>query len=194
MIFLNFQQISGSINPALMIQKASSVKWPLPVNHANHAERGIALIESFSDQFTKDEEQLQFASQVVANHGKKFSEFSNQTLPNNFELCNRQQLFCSILLMNKKNLGQWTLNSSWRTVVWYWYLRKKKLYQPLWQYQIINCFQFVLYCKAANLLTQIHISPYLFSFTQKIIFVANYQVLSTDTLRQLEQLQIYRQH
>ena len=30
-IFLNFQQISGSINPALMMQKASSVQWPSPM-------------------------------------------------------------------------------------------------------------------------------------------------------------------
>ena len=34
----------------------------------DHAERGIALIESFSGQFTKDEKQFQFASQVVADH------------------------------------------------------------------------------------------------------------------------------
>ena len=47
----------------------------------DHAERGI----SFSGQFTKDEEQLRFASQTVANYCKKFSEFSKQTLLNNFE-------------------------------------------------------------------------------------------------------------
>ena len=51
----------------------------------DHAERSIALKESFSSQFTKDEEQLQFASQVVADHCKKFPEFSKQTLLNNFE-------------------------------------------------------------------------------------------------------------
>ena len=51
----------------------------------DHAERGIALIESFSGQFTKDEVQFQFASQVVADHCKKFTEFSKQTLFNNFE-------------------------------------------------------------------------------------------------------------
>ena len=51
----------------------------------DHAERGITLIESFSGQFTKDEEQFQFASQVVADHCKKFPEFSEQTLLSNFE-------------------------------------------------------------------------------------------------------------
>ena len=51
----------------------------------DHAERSIALKESFSSQFTKDEVQLQFASQVVADHCKKFPEFSKQTLLNNFE-------------------------------------------------------------------------------------------------------------
>ena len=57
----------------------------------NYAECGIALIESFSGQFTKDEEQLQFGSQVVANHGKKFPEFLKQTLLNDLELHKRQQ-------------------------------------------------------------------------------------------------------
>ena len=33
----------------------------------DHAERGIALIQSFSGQFTKDEVQFHFASQVVAD-------------------------------------------------------------------------------------------------------------------------------
>ena len=49
------------------------------------AERGIALIESFSGRFTKDEEQLRFALQVVVDHCKKFPEFSKQTLLNSFE-------------------------------------------------------------------------------------------------------------
>ena len=51
----------------------------------DHAERGIALIESFSGQFTKDKEEFQFASQVVADHCKKFLEFLKQTLLNNFK-------------------------------------------------------------------------------------------------------------
>jgi len=51
----------------------------------DHAERGIALIENFSGHFTKDEEQLQFALRVVADHRKKFPDFSKQTLLNNFE-------------------------------------------------------------------------------------------------------------
>ena len=56
----------------------------------------------------------------------------------------------------------------------------------------MNCFRFVIYCKAANLQTQTHISPYVFSFMQKMNFVANYQVSRIGTLQQLEQLQIYR--
>ena len=51
----------------------------------DHVERGTALIESFSGQFTKDKEQFLFASQVVADHCKKFPEFSKQTLLNSFE-------------------------------------------------------------------------------------------------------------
>ena len=51
----------------------------------NYAERGIALIESFSGHFAKDDEQLHFTLQVVADHRKKFPEFSKQTLLNNFE-------------------------------------------------------------------------------------------------------------
>ena len=51
----------------------------------DHAERGIALIESFSGQFKKGDEHFQFASEVVADHCKKFPEFSKQTLLNNFE-------------------------------------------------------------------------------------------------------------
>ena len=51
----------------------------------DHAEHGFALIQSFSGQFTKDKEQLQFASQVVADHRKRFPKFSKQTLLNNFE-------------------------------------------------------------------------------------------------------------
>ena len=48
------------------------------------AERGIALIESFSGQFQKDEEQLQFALHFVADHFKKFSKFFKTDLAQQF--------------------------------------------------------------------------------------------------------------
>ena len=38
----------------------------------DHAERGVALIEDFSGRLTKDEDQLQFALRIVADHHKKF--------------------------------------------------------------------------------------------------------------------------
>lgn len=38
----------------------------------DHAERGVALIENLSGKLTKDEEQLQFLLQCVAEHRKRF--------------------------------------------------------------------------------------------------------------------------
>ena len=90
----------------------------------DNAERGIALIESFSGQFQMDEEHLQFALQVVADHFKKFSKFFKTDFAQHFWITPVGSIvFRSILLMNKKNIGHWTLNSSWRTVLWYWYLK-----------------------------------------------------------------------
>ena len=56
----------------------------------DHAERGIALIESFSGQFTKDEEQFQFTSQVVADHCKSFLNFQNRPCSTILNRANRQ--------------------------------------------------------------------------------------------------------
>lgn len=49
----------------------------------DHAERGVALIQEYSDKLTKDEEQLQYWLQVVADHHKQFSMVNKKTLTNN---------------------------------------------------------------------------------------------------------------
>ena len=46
----------------------------------DHAERGVALIEDFNRSLTKDEEQLQFLLQVVADHRKQFPDSQKRTL------------------------------------------------------------------------------------------------------------------
>ena len=50
---------------------------------ASFRENGLSQLAP--TMWTKDEEQLQFALQVVTDHNKKFPEFSKQTLLNNFE-------------------------------------------------------------------------------------------------------------
>jgi len=40
----------------------------------DHAERGVALVQDFSGKLTKDEDQLQFILQVVAEHRKRYPE------------------------------------------------------------------------------------------------------------------------
>jgi hypothetical protein len=47
------------------------------------AERGIAMIQEFSGLLTKDEEQTQFALQVVREHRKKFPKCSKNTILQN---------------------------------------------------------------------------------------------------------------
>ncbi|KAG0725682.1 hypothetical protein GWK47_038130 [Chionoecetes opilio] len=47
---------------------------PEPAVVNDHAERGVALIQEFNGSLTKDEEQLQFLLQVVADHRKAFPD------------------------------------------------------------------------------------------------------------------------
>ena len=49
----------------------------------DHAEHSVALIEDFSDCLRKDEDQLQFALNVVSDHCKKFPDTLKQTLLGN---------------------------------------------------------------------------------------------------------------
>ena len=49
----------------------------------DHAERGLALIENFSGCLTKDEDQQQFALNVVSDHRKKFSDTLKRILLGN---------------------------------------------------------------------------------------------------------------
>ena len=48
-------------------------------------KRGVALIEDFSGRLTKDEDQLQFALRVVADHRKKFPVTLKRTILGNTE-------------------------------------------------------------------------------------------------------------
>lgn len=56
---------------------AKKVKSLSVVN--DHAERGVALVQDFSGRLTKDEEQLQFLLQVVAEHRKRFPDALKRT-------------------------------------------------------------------------------------------------------------------
>lgn len=51
----------------------------------DHAERGVALVQGFSGRITKDEEQLQYLLQVVADHRKSFPNALKRTLLGNKE-------------------------------------------------------------------------------------------------------------
>ena len=55
-------------------QKAKSVATTLEVTN-DYAERGVALVQEFSGRLTKDEEQLQYVLQVVAENRKKIPQF-----------------------------------------------------------------------------------------------------------------------
>lgn len=46
----------------------------------DHAERGVALIQEFNGLLTKDEDQLQFALQVIQEHRKKFPDQLKRTM------------------------------------------------------------------------------------------------------------------
>lgn len=46
----------------------------------DHAERGVALLQTFSGHLTKDEEQLQYLLQVVSQHRKDFPDAHKHTL------------------------------------------------------------------------------------------------------------------
>ena len=46
----------------------------------DHAERGVALAKEYAGKITKDEEQLQFALQVVSDHRKRFPVASKRAL------------------------------------------------------------------------------------------------------------------
>ena len=46
----------------------------------DNSERGIALLQEFSGFLTKDEEQLQYILQVVADHRKRYTEAHKQVL------------------------------------------------------------------------------------------------------------------
>ena len=46
----------------------------------HHAERGVALVQESSCRLTKDEEQLQFVMQIVAEHRKKIPNALKQNL------------------------------------------------------------------------------------------------------------------
>lgn len=60
-------------------QAAKAVARKLAVTN-DHAERGVALVQDFSGRLTKNEEQLQFILQVVADHRKKFPQALKQTM------------------------------------------------------------------------------------------------------------------
>ena len=46
----------------------------------DHAERGRALIQQFNRSLTKDEEQLQFLLQVVADHRRNYPDARKEVL------------------------------------------------------------------------------------------------------------------
>ena len=46
----------------------------------DHAEKSVALVQTFSGHLTKDEEQLQYLLQAVFQHGKKFPQALKHTL------------------------------------------------------------------------------------------------------------------
>ena len=54
-------------------QRSSQIVRNLAVVN-DHAERGVALIQEFNGCLTKDEQQLQFLLQVVADHRKAFPD------------------------------------------------------------------------------------------------------------------------
>ena len=60
-------------------QRSSQIVRNLAVVN-DHAERGVALIQEFNGSLTKDEEQLQFLLQVVADHRKAFPDKRKRTL------------------------------------------------------------------------------------------------------------------
>ncbi|KAG0727425.1 hypothetical protein GWK47_034745 [Chionoecetes opilio] len=60
-------------------QRSSQIVRNLAVVN-DHAERGVALIQEFNGSLTKDEEQLQFLLQVVADHRKAFPDPRKRTL------------------------------------------------------------------------------------------------------------------
>ena len=60
-------------------QRSSQIIRNLAVVN-DHAERGVALIQEFNGSLTKDEEQLQFLLQVVADHRKAFPDPRKRTL------------------------------------------------------------------------------------------------------------------
>ena len=46
----------------------------------DHAERGVALVQEYSELLTKGEEQLQYLLQVTAEHRKMFPDAKKSTL------------------------------------------------------------------------------------------------------------------
>lgn len=49
----------------------------------DRAERGVALIQDFNKKLTRDEDQLQFLLQVVADHRQQFPNCKKETLAKN---------------------------------------------------------------------------------------------------------------
>ena len=62
-----------------VFQRSSQIVRNLAVVN-DHAERGVALIQEFNGCLTKDEQQLQFHLQVVADHRKAFPDPRKRTL------------------------------------------------------------------------------------------------------------------
>ena len=60
-------------------QKARAFCKSLSVTN-DHAERSVALVQTFSGHLTKDEEQLQYLLQVVSQHRKNFPKPLKNTL------------------------------------------------------------------------------------------------------------------
>ena len=60
-------------------KRAKSIVQGIKVTNDN-AERGVALIQEYNRYLTKDEEQLQFLLQVVAEHRKQFPDSRKCTL------------------------------------------------------------------------------------------------------------------
>lgn len=75
--FLKFPAASWKDNESYRTARAIAEKVAVT---NDHAERGVALVKEYSGRLTKDEEQLQFLLQVVADHRKRFPDALKRTL------------------------------------------------------------------------------------------------------------------
>ena len=75
--FLDADPSSWKMNATFQAAQ-EQLKYLQVVN--DHAERGIALIQQFNRSLTKDEEQLQFLLQVVADHRRNYPDARKKVL------------------------------------------------------------------------------------------------------------------